>query len=270
MTKRRNPIWGLAILAAALIAIGAVKDAFANEPLFSTTQPNGSPQPFNSMAGIGVSTSNQGWTRVQNPNFTNCAVGGGTMSHLTDINSRWWDKIRQKCPNRNGFDALLIDVVNSGDSRLSDDAFVAKLVSDTVQVIAVARQVFPNVQDVYLSSIVYMGWSENVGKIGEPRGHLAGVAAQQVINTGVAVWGPYTWNTALVYLRSFFVADGHHLTLAGQLFVAAIVDAWLAGNNPPNPDPDPDPDPDPQMCPVGKVWTCKIFRGEEVCKCKRQ
>ncbi len=124
-----------------------------------------------------------------------------------------------------------------------------KLQSDTLRVLQIAKQRFPNLQVAYLSSRTYGGYATNALNP-EPyafesafvarwliQQQIAGDAALRFdpahgdIKAPVLLWGPYLWangdtprsTDGLVWNRSDFVADGVHPSPSGREKVAKLL-----------------------------------------------
>jgi hypothetical protein len=124
-----------------------------------------------------------------------------------------------------------------------------KLQEDTLRVVQIAKQRFPNLQVVYLSSRIYGGYA--IGSLNpEPYAYESAYAARWLIQQQMAgdeqlnydpargpvkapvlLWGPYLWangttarkEDGLVWRREDFVGDGVHPSSSGREKVAKLL-----------------------------------------------
>ena len=227
------------------------------------------------IAGFGMSNARREYSVFSD--ILNNAIGGGTVDNLANSNWHKWPRIMQGAGNPNQVTDALLKVAIGGKSNWSQTAYVDYVINSTYGAMAEIRRRFPNVQRFHLWSRIYGEYADdwNQGKSSEPQAYWTGLAVQTVVAQDPnAYHGPYLWadglnarSDGLTWVCSDFDNDGLHPDLQGMQKVRdwGLI-PWLEKAQGGQSSPPPD---DPQQCPNGKVWTCKIWRGEEVCKCKR-
>lgn len=104
-------------------------------------------------------------------------------------------------------------------------------------VLANASELFPNLQQVYLSSRIYAGYESNPNHAETQTGYDNGFAVKAIVAEAVAgstsvwgAWGPYLWadgetprNDGLTWECSDFESDGVHPSASGEAKVAGLL-----------------------------------------------
>jgi hypothetical protein len=175
--------------------------------------------------------------------IVDCAQGGQTMAAWSQPEGRPWPEAMARL-ERAGVTPKQVQVAwvklaNAGPSGSMSD-HLKILESDTVKVLHLLKQRFPNLQIAYLGSRIYGGYA-STGLNPEPYAYEGAFAVRELIQRQLSndpvltlaqspllLWGPYLWADgekgrkldALIYTRDDFVGDGTHPSDAGRQKVA--------------------------------------------------
>ncbi len=184
--------------------------------------------------------------------IVDCAQGGQAMAQWADPRAHCWQEAARRIEAA-GISPAQVQVAwiklanKSPQGSLHEHG--KQLQADTQRVVQIAKQRFPNLQVVYLSSRTYGGYARsNLNP--EPYAYESAFAARWLIQqqmggdaalnsdlsrgevkAPVLLWGPYLWASgttprtadALVWTRDDFVADGVHPSPAGRDKVAGLL-----------------------------------------------
>jgi hypothetical protein len=167
-----------------------------------------------------------------------------------DPNNNPWDTLSDAVGNA-GLEAEQVQVLwlkqtNAGPQVGEDDfpVYAQELRDDTSVIVKRVKELYPNVQLVYLSSRIYAGYS--LGPLSpEPFAYEGAFSARWLIqdqingggatgttyqNSPVLMWGPYLWadgttprNDGLVWNCEDLTDDGVHPADSGRLKVAEML-----------------------------------------------
>ncbi len=174
--------------------------------------------------------------------IVDCAQGGQAMAEWADPQARAWEIAQQRIKaagcTAEQVQAAWVKIANKAPSgSLAEHG--RKLQRDTLEVVRLAREKFPNLQVVYLSSRTYGGYaSGNLNP--EPYAYESGIVARWLIqeqfaaenkDLPVMVWGAYLWadgekpraGDELTWLRDDFGGDGVHPSTSGREKVAQLL-----------------------------------------------
>ncbi len=176
------------------------------------------------------------------------AQGGQAMAEWVPPEGRPWQEALRRIETAWVTPAQVqtawIKLANKSPSG-SMSEHLQKLEKDTLQVIANARQRFPNLRVIYLGSRIWGG--NATGALNpEPYAYESAFAARHLIqqqaledtDAPVLLWGPYLWAEGekgrklddLKYLRADFAGDGVHPSTSGREKVARQLLEFFAGN----------------------------------------
>lgn len=177
--------------------------------------------------------------------IVDCAQGGQAMAEWTSPHAPAWQeadrRIRLAGLSHAQVQAGWIKIANKGP-RGDLPEHGRKLQADTEQVILRARERFPHLQIVYLSSRIYGGFATTALNP-EPYAYEGGFVARWLIldplknkslPPPIRLWGPYLWSTTsprsdgLLWERADFAADGTHPSESGRRKVANLLLTFFA------------------------------------------
>lgn len=175
--------------------------------------------------------------------IVDCAQGGQAMREWADPQAPPWAQAMQRLEAARisppQVQVAWIKIANKGPrGELSEHG--KQLETDTLAVLANARNKFPNLRMVYLSSRIYGGWA--TGALNpEPYAYEGGFVVRALVlgqlkqgakldadAAPILVWGPYLWADGenarkadgLVYTREDLANDGVHPSELGRTKVA--------------------------------------------------
>ncbi|MCE9603489.1 MAG: hypothetical protein K8U03_01150 [Planctomycetia bacterium] len=189
--------------------------------------------------------------------IVDCAQGGQTMAAWARADARAWDEAERRLTaagvSPEQVQIAWIKLANAGPSgELNEHG--KRLYDDTLVVLQLAKEKFPNLRIAYLGSRIYAGYA-TTRLNPEPyayegafivrrliRDQIQGKdalnfdAAQGSVKTPLVLWGPYLWGDGmtprkqdgLIWERSDLAEDGTHPTHAGQRKVADILLKFFA------------------------------------------
>lgn len=196
--------------------------------------------------------------RYLNPTLqlVNTCIGGTGIQKMNAINDAYWSQAAKKLKDL-GFTFKQVQIVwiEQEHTQNADTAFPAaplSLIEDYRQLLSVVRQLFPNVQMVYLNQRAYAGYVDTTpGRIGKglhfPRDYYNGWAIKWLIEKQLnneqgfryqspeeipfVDWAESFWadgsvprNDGLYYdCMTDFGGDGLHLSLAGEQKTGGIL-----------------------------------------------
>lgn len=182
--------------------------------------------------------------------IVDCAQGGQAMAEWVDPTGRPWEEAERRLSaarvSPKQVQVAWVKLANKGPSG-SLEEHGRKLEKDTLAVIQNAKDKFPNLQVVYLSSRIYGGYA--TGALNpEPYAYESAFAARWLIQrqykgdealayagdkprAPVLLWGPYLWADGvtprradkLVYTREDLAGDGTHPSNSGRAKVANVM-----------------------------------------------
>lgn len=191
--------------------------------------------------------------KSQQAMIVDCAQGGQTMAAWARRDGRCWDEAMRRLENAGvtpeQVQVVWVKLANAGPSGDFEE-HGKRLYDDTVEVLHLAKQRFPNLKIAYLGSRIYGGWA-TTRLNPEPyayegafivrrliRDQIAGnealaytTAGDKTATTPLLLWGPYFWadgltprkSDGLVYEQSDLAGDGTHPTQSGQRKVANLL-----------------------------------------------
>lgn len=175
--------------------------------------------------------------------IVDCAQGGQTMAAWAQPEGRPWPeamnrlKIAEVSPQQ--VQVAWVKLANAGPSG-SKTEHLATLEADTIKVLHLLKERFPNLRIAYLGSRIYAGYA-TTGLNPEPYAYEGAFAVrhliQQQINgdeslalskSPLLLWGPYLWADGekgrkfddLKYTKDDFGGDGTHPSNSGREKVA--------------------------------------------------
>jgi hypothetical protein len=180
------------------------------------------------------------------------AQGGQTAQVWAAPEARAWSVAEQRLEAAGVKPAqvqvLWIKQANAGPSR-GREAEMKRLQDDVEKVVLNAKQKYPNLRLVFLSSRIYAGYAQT-GLNPEPYAYegayaMRGVIQKQIngdaalnadpakgeVKAPVLLWGPYLWAAGatprkadgLTYLPEDFTGDGTHPSQSGAMKVAKVL-----------------------------------------------
>lgn len=182
--------------------------------------------------------------------IVDCAQGGQAMAEWVDPKGGPWQEAARRLSaarvSPEQVQVAWVKLANKGPSG-SLEEHGRKLEKDTLAVIQNAKDKFPNLQIVYLSSRIYGGYS--VGPLNpEPYAYESAFSVRWLIQrqvkgdealayagdkprAPVLLWGPYLWADGvtprkadkLVYTREDLAGDGTHPSQGGRVKVANVM-----------------------------------------------
>ena len=183
--------------------------------------------------------------------IVDCAQGGQTMAAWSTPDARPWteamNRLQRAGVTPQQVQAAWIKPANAGPSGSMKD-HLERLEADTVAVLQLAKQKFPNLRIAYLSSRIWAG-NASTGLNPEPYAYegafacrhliqkqMSGDAALAAEKSPVLLWGPYLWAEGtkgrkidkLVWTPEDFGRDGTHPSPSGQEKVARLLLDFLS------------------------------------------
>jgi len=184
--------------------------------------------------------------------IVDCAQGGQTMAAWARADGRCWDEAMRRLSTADvapeQVQIVWVKLANAGPrGELNDHG--KPLYDDTVKVLNLAKERFPNLKIAYLGSRIYGGYA-STRLNPEPyayegafivrrliRDQIAGEAALNFdpqkgdVKSPLLLWGAYLWadgmtprkSDGLIYEREDLAGDGTHPTQAGQRKVAEVL-----------------------------------------------
>lgn len=166
-----------------------------------------------------------------------CAQGGQAMAEWVDPNGGPWREADRRIASAGispkQVQVAWIKIANKGP-RGDLQEHGRKLQSDTRAVIKDAKERFPNLRIVYLSSRIYGGYARSALNP-EPYAYEGAFVARWLIQgqtlEPVLLWGPYLWadgttprtSDGLVWKREDLGPDGTHPSETGRAKVAGML-----------------------------------------------
>lgn len=175
--------------------------------------------------------------------IVDCAQGGQTMAAWAQPQGRPWpeamSRLQKAGVTAQQVQAAWVKLANAGPSG-SKAAHLSILESDTVRVLHLLKQRFPNLRIAYLGSRIYAGHA-GTGLNPEPYAYEGAFAVRHLIQrqmkgdpnlaaerSPLLLWGPYLWAEGekgrrfddLKWLKEDFAADGTHPSGSGREKVA--------------------------------------------------
>ncbi|OYW76801.1 MAG: hypothetical protein B7Z37_06975 [Verrucomicrobia bacterium 12-59-8] len=175
--------------------------------------------------------------------IVDCAQGGQTMAAWAQPDGRPWpeamNRLKRAEVSPQQVQVAWVKLANAGPSG-SKSEHLATLEADTITVLHLLKERFPNLRIAYLGSRIYAGHA-STGLNPEPYAFEGAFAVrhliQQQMNGDVSLaltksplllWGPYLWANGetgrnldgLKYTREDFVGDGTHPSNSGREKVA--------------------------------------------------
>lgn len=175
--------------------------------------------------------------------IVDCAQGGQTMAAWAQPEGRPWPeamnrlKIAEVSPQQ--VQVAWVKLANAGPSGSKTD-HLATLEADTLKVLHLLKERFPNLRIAYLGSRIYAGYA-TTGLNPEPYAYEGAFAVRHLIQQQVSgdesldlnkspllLWGPYLWADGekgrkfddLKYTKDDFGPDGTHPSNSGREKVA--------------------------------------------------
>lgn len=184
--------------------------------------------------------------------IVDCAQGGQTMAAWAQPEGRCWAEAMRRLEAANitpeQVQFIWVKLANAGPQGELDE-HGKRLYDDTVKVLHLAKERFPNAKIAYLSSRIYGGYA-TTRLNPEPyayegafvvrwllRDQIKGNAALNYdpakgeVTSPLLLWGPYLWadgttprkSDGLLYERADLAGDGTHPTSEGQRKVAGVI-----------------------------------------------
>jgi hypothetical protein len=175
--------------------------------------------------------------------IVDCAQGGQTMAAWAQPEGRPWPesmnrlKIAEVSPQQ--VQVAWVKLANAGPSG-SKTEHIATLEADTIKVLHLLKERFPNLRIAYLGSRIYAGYA-TTGLNPEPYAYEGAFAVRHLIQQQISgdeslsltkspllLWGPYLWADGekgrklddLKYTKDDFGGDGTHPSNSGREKVA--------------------------------------------------
>lgn len=175
--------------------------------------------------------------------IVDCAQGGQTMAAWAQPEGRPWPeamnrlKIAEVSPQQ--VQVAWVKLANAGPSG-SKTEHLATLEADTIKVLHLLKERFPNLRIAYLGSRIYAGYA-TTGLNPEPYAYEGAFAVRHLIQQQISgdkslalakspllLWGPYLWADGekgrkfddLKYTKEDFGGDGTHPSNSGREKVA--------------------------------------------------
>lgn len=185
--------------------------------------------------------------------IVDCAQGGQTMAAWAQPEGRPWPeamnrlKIAEVSPQQ--VQVAWVKLANAGPSG-SKTEHLATLEADTIKVLHLLKERFPNLRIAYLASRIYAGYANN-GLNPEPYAYEGAFAVRHLIQqqmngdeslalskSPLLLWGPYLWADGekgrkfdnLKYTKDDFGPDGTHPSNSGREKVANQLLEFFATN----------------------------------------
>ena len=194
--------------------------------------------------------------------IVDCAQGGQTMAAWAQAEGRPWPEAINRLKNAEvspqQVQVAWVKLANAGPSGSKTD-HLAALEADTIKVLHLLKERFPNLRIAYLGSRIYAGYA-STGLNPEPYAYEGAFAVRHLIQQQISgdeslaltkspllLWGPYLWADGekgrkfddLKYTKDDFGPDGTHPSNRGREKVAKQLLEFFATN------------------PLAKVWFVK-------------
>ncbi|WP_395743486.1 hypothetical protein [Prosthecobacter sp.] len=175
--------------------------------------------------------------------IVDCAQGGQTMAAWAQPEGRPWPEAMNRLQRANvtpqQVQVAWVKLANAGPSG-SKTEHLATLEADTIKVLHLLRERFPNLRIAYLGSRIYAGYATS-GLNPEPYAYEGAFAVRHLIQQQISgdeslalskspllVWGPYLWADGekgrklddLKYTKEDLGPDGTHPSNSGREKVA--------------------------------------------------
>lgn len=185
--------------------------------------------------------------------IVDCAQGGQTMAAWAQPEGRPWPEAMQRLQRAgvttDQVQVAWVKLANAGPSGTKTD-HLKILEADTIKVLHLLKQRFPNLRIAYLGSRIYAGYA-TTGLNPEPYAYEGAFAVRHLIQQQIAgaaelaadkspllLWGPYLWSNGekgrkldgLTYSKEDFGADGTHPSQSGREKVARQLLEFFATN----------------------------------------
>jgi hypothetical protein len=182
-----------------------------------------------------------------------CAQGGQTMAAWAQPEGRPWpeamNRLKRAEVSPQQVQVAWVKLANASPSG-SKTEHLATLEADTIKVLHLLKERFPNLRIAYLGSRTYAGYA-STGLNPEPYAYEGAFAVRHLIQqqmngdeslasakSPLLVWGPYLWADGekgrklddLKYIREDFVGDGTHPSNSGREKVAKQLLEFFATN----------------------------------------
>ncbi len=175
--------------------------------------------------------------------IVDCAQGGQTMAAWAQPEGRPWpeamNRLKRAEVSPQQVQVAWVKLANAGPSG-SKTEHLATLEADTIKVLHLIKERFPNLRIVYLGSRIYAGYA-STGLNPEPYAYEGAFAVRHLIQQQISgdaslalskspllLWGPYLWADGekgrklddLKYTKEDFGPDGTHPSNSGREKVA--------------------------------------------------
>jgi hypothetical protein len=173
--------------------------------------------------------------------IVDCAQGGQTMAAWAQPEGRPWPEAINRLKNAEvspqQVQVAWVKLANAGPSG-SKTEHLATLEADTIKVLHLLKERFPNLRIAYLGSRIYAGYA-STGLNPEPYAYEGAFAVRHLIQqqmngnesltqSPLLLWGPYLWADGekgrkfddLKYTKEDFGPDGTHPSKSGREKVA--------------------------------------------------
>jgi hypothetical protein len=185
--------------------------------------------------------------------IVDCAQGGQTMAAWSQPEGRPWpeamNRLQRAEVSPQQVQVAWVKLANAGPSG-SKTEHLATLEADTLKVLHLLKERFPNLRIAYLASRIYAGYATS-GLNPEPYAYEGAFAVRHLIQQQISgdeslaltkspllLWGPYLWADGekgrkfddLKYAKEDFGADGTHPSNSGREKVAKQLLEFFATN----------------------------------------
>ena len=183
--------------------------------------------------------------------IVDCAQGGQTMAAWSQPEGRPWpeamNRLQRAEVSPQQVQVAWVKLANAGPSG-SKTEHLATLEADTIKVLHLLKERFPNLRIAYLGSRIYAGYA-STGLNPEPYAYEGGFAVRHLIQQQISgdeslalskspllLWGPYLWAEGekgrkfddLKYTKEDFGGDGTHPSNSGREKVAKQLRKFFA------------------------------------------
>lgn len=185
--------------------------------------------------------------------IVDCAQGGQTMAAWAQPEGRPWPEAMNRLQaaevSPQQVQVAWVKLANAGPSG-SKTEHLATLEADTIKVLHLLKERFPNLRIAYLGSRIYAGYA-STGLNPEPYAYEGAFAVRHLIQQQISgdeslalskspllLWGPYLWADGekgrkfddLKYTKEDFGSDGTHPSNSGREKVAKQLLEFFATN----------------------------------------
>ncbi len=185
--------------------------------------------------------------------IVDCAQGGQTMAAWAQPEGRPWpeamNRLKAAEVSPQQVQVAWVKLANAGPSG-SKTEHLATLEADTIKVLHLLKERFPNLRIAYLASRIYAGYA-STGLNPEPYAYEGAFAVRHLIQQQISgdeslalskspllLWGPYLWADGekgrkyddLKYTKEDFGPDGTHPSNTGREKVAKQLLEFFATN----------------------------------------